>query len=177
MKINIGSTNPSKIEALKEIIKDYPFLLGANISSIKVNSEVSDQPMGIKEITTGATNRAKNAFNNCDFSIGLEGGLIEVPNTKTGYMNVCACSIYDGKEQHLGLSCAFEIPKKVIKLVKEKKLNVSDAVYQSKISENKNIGYAEGIIGILTKGRITRKDYTKQSIQMALIQLENKELY
>ncbi|MBW6461687.1 MAG: DUF84 family protein [DPANN group archaeon] len=33
------------------------------------------------------------------------------------------------------------------------------------------------MIGILTKGRIKRKDYTKHAINIALIQLDNKELY
>jgi non-canonical (house-cleaning) NTP pyrophosphatase len=35
------------------------------------------------------------------------------------------------------------------------------------------LGSAEGIIGVLTKGRLTRKEYVKQAITMALINLEN----
>lgn len=34
-----------------------------------------------------------------------------------------------------------------------------------------------GIVGFLTNKRITREDYTKYSIIMALIQLEKAELY
>lgn len=33
------------------------------------------------------------------------------------------------------------------------------------------------MVGTLTKGRITRIDYTFQAVQMALIHLENPEYY
>ncbi len=177
MKINIGTTNPSKVDAVKEIISDYPSLKKAQISTIDVPSGVSKQPKGLKEITTGAINRAKSSFKDCDYSFGIESGLMEVPNTKTGFMDICLCCIYDGKETHLGTSCAFELPLEMIKKVKEENLDLSEATYKLGLSKSKNIGAAERIIGILTKNRVSRKEYTKQSIQMALIQIENKELY
>jgi non-canonical (house-cleaning) NTP pyrophosphatase len=39
------------------------------------------------------------------------------------------------------------------------------------------VGSAEGAVGLLTKGRITRLDYIKQSIVMAMIHLENAKFY
>ena len=45
------------------------------------------------------------------------------------------------------------------------------------ITKKRKIGSGEGLIGILTKGRVSRKDYTKQAIRMAMVQIENPELY
>ena len=92
-------------------------------------------------------------------------------------MDFCACSIYDGKEHSIGLSCAFEFPKKVTEMIYEQGITANDAFYNIGLTTNKKIGSADGAIGILTKGRVTRKDYTKQAVQMALIHLENKNLY
>ena len=98
LKIKIGSQNKVKIGAVTEILRDYPHLAHAALESVDASSEVSDQPKSLDETIQGATNRARNAFRDCDYSIGLESGLMLVPNTKTGYMDVCVCAIYDGKE-------------------------------------------------------------------------------
>lgn len=177
MRINIASQNPNKIAAVKEIIKDYPLLASAKIVARKPKSEVADQPKSLEETVNGAINRAKNDFVDCDYSIGLESGLMKVPKTKTGYMDVCACAIYDGKQFHLGLSSAFEYPIKVTKAVLKKGLDINQAFFKTGLTKNPKVGSAEGVIGFLTKGRLPRKDYNKQALTMALIHLENKELY
>ncbi|MCK5594190.1 MAG: DUF84 family protein, partial [Candidatus Aenigmarchaeota archaeon] len=65
MRLNIGSKNIVKIEALKETIKDYDFLSDTEIIPKEVNSDVSDQPMTIDETVDGAINRAKASYSNC----------------------------------------------------------------------------------------------------------------
>lgn len=177
MFINVGTKNPAKIEAVQEIIKDYDFLKDATVVGVEVESGISEQPFTLEETIQGAMNRAKNAFNNCDYSFGLESGIFPVPQTKTGYMDVGVCAIYDGREFHLGLSSCFEYPKKITELVLKDGLNISDASRQTGLTEHEYVGYAEGTIGILTKGRLDRKGYTKQAIATALIHLENPELY
>ncbi len=174
MKINIASKNPVKIQAVKEVIQDYNFLSKAKINLLEVYSEVSNQPKSLEETIKGSINRAKNSFKNCDYSIGIESGLMRVPYTKTKRMNFCACAIYDGKENYLGLSSAFELPKKVVEKMKKENIELNEAVYRCGLSKSQKIGSSQGIIGILTKGRVTRKDYTKQAIYFALIHLENK---
>ena len=177
MKINIGSKNRAKIEALSEILKEYPDFLKAEIISKDVNSDVSDQPKSLQETVDGAMKRAKNCFVDCDLSVGLESGLMAVPETKTGYMDTTACAIYDGKDFHLGLSSCFEYPPKVVKHILENNKNISEAFVDLGLTKNNNLGSANGAIGILTKNRLDRKEYTKQAIRTALIHLENKELY
>jgi len=177
MKIKVGSKNQVKINAVKELIDDYEILKNAEVEGVDIDSGVSDQPKGLDETIQGAKNRAQGAFQNCDLAVGLESGIFPVSGTKTGYMDTTVCAIYDGKEFHLGLSSCFEYPVEVTKLVLEKGIEIDEAVYEAGITDNKVIGKAEGMIGYLTKGRVKRVDYTKQAVQMALIHLENRELY
>jgi inosine/xanthosine triphosphatase len=177
MKVNVGSRNNVKVSAVSETLLKYPMFKGCIINGVKTDSGVSKEPKSIEETFRGAINRAKNAFIDCDYSIGLESGLMKVPFTKTGYMDFCACCIFDGKKTHLGMSSAFEFPIKVTKLVFDENLDINESFFKNNLTKNKEIGSAEGAIGYLTKGRIKRIDYTKQSIQMALIHLENPGLY
>ena len=113
MIINIGSKNLIKVEAVQEILKNYSHLKMAEIIATESESGVNNQPKSLEETIKGAMNRAKNSFNNCTYSFGIESGLMTVPHTKTGYMDVCVCAIFDGKEYYLGLSSAWEPPKKI----------------------------------------------------------------
>jgi len=177
MIINVASQNQVKVDAVKELIKAYDFISQAEVRGLEVSSEVSEQPKSLEETISGAINRARAVFSRCSYSFGIEGGLMQVPQTKTGNMNICACAIYDGENYHLGLSCAFEFPPVVTRMIYREGIDANEAFFKSGLTENRRIGSSEGIIGMLTRGRMTRKDYTKQAIQMALIHLENSDLY
>jgi inosine/xanthosine triphosphatase len=177
MKIVIGSANKVKVNAVKELAPGYELLAHAEIVSVDAPSNVSDQPKSIGETVEGAMNRARGAFPGHDLSFGIESGLIEVPHTKTGLMDVCVCAIFDGTEYHIGLSSAFECPPKVIEFVRGEGLDLNQAFFKAGLTEDPKIGSAEGAVGLLTKGRVTRMDYTKQAIAMAMIHLENAEAY
>lgn len=172
MKIIIGSKNQIKVDAVKEILQDYPHLKDAIISAMEVPSGVKDQPKSLEETVQGAMNRAKGAWRDCDYSLGLESGLMAVPNTKTGFMDVCVCAIFDGNEYHLGLSSAWEAPKQVMNYMLTEGLDMNQAAVKAGLTKNLKVGLAEGLVGIMTKGRLTRKEYTKESIRTALIHLE-----
>ena len=178
MKINVGSQNPAKVEAIREILKEYAMFVEAEVNPVNASSDVSEQPKSLDETIKGAINRAKSAFaQGADLGIGIESGLMAVPYTKTGYMDLCACAIYDGRQVHLGLSSAFEFPKEVTRIILEQEVDANEAAYRAGLTKEQKIGSSEGIIGIVTKGRVTRKEYTKQAIRMALIHLENPEIY
>ncbi len=177
MKIAIGSTNEIKVGALKELAPQYEILAQAEVVFVSVPSNVSEQPKSIGETVEGAKNRAFGAFPGYALSFGIESGLIEVPHTKTGMMDVCVCAIFDGTEYHIGLSPAFECPPKVMGFVRNEGMDLNQAFFRAGITENPKLGNAEGAVGLLTKGRITRMDYTKQAIIMAMIHLENSEFY
>lgn len=177
MKINVASKNPIKIKAVEELIKQYSFIGESVVEGIDTESGVSNQPKTIEETIRGAINRAKNAFTDCDLSFGIESGIFDVPYTKAGVMDICACVIYDGVTTHIGLSSAFEPPKKITDLMKEKNIEMSDACLEMGITKNPKVGNSEGLIGILTNGRMNRLEYTKQAVMTALIHLEYAHLY
>lgn len=175
MRIVVGSTNPSKVDAVKESILDYPYLAKAEVVGVKADTGVAEQPKTLDETITGAINRAKKAFQNCDYSIGIESGLMVVPQAKSGYMDLCVAAIYDGDEIHLGFSSAWEFPDPTIMhMILHEGHNMSDAINIAGLTTNPDIGMAEGAIGILTKGRLTRKAYHKQALLTALIHLDNE---
>lgn len=177
MRIGVGSTNPVKVQAVRELASEYDLLREADIISFDVASQVSDQPKSIEETVRGAKNRAKAAFEGCDLGFGLESGLIEVPGTKTGMLDCGVCAIYNGEDFAIGISSAFECPPKVMKLVRDKGYDLNQAFLKAGLTENPKIGSGEGAVGLLTRGRVTRLIYTKQSIVMAMIHLENAKLY
>ena len=103
---------------------------------------------------------------------------MEVPYSKTGFMEIGACAIYDGKGFYLGLSPAFEWPKEVTKLILDNKADASQAFKQLDLTHHEKLGAVKGgIIGYLTEVRLTREDFTKYSIIMALIHLDKPELF
>lgn len=177
MKIHIGTKSPVKIEAITDAISGYDIFTNVQVESFKADSGVSDQPMTLEETIKGAKNRAKNVFEGSDHSFGIESGLMAIPESKTGYMNVSVCAIYDGKEYHLGLASCFEFPSEVTRLAVEEGLEISDAFIKAGLTKHKKIGYAEGGIGFMTKGRLCSAEYYKQAVVTALIHLENKEQF
>jgi len=173
MLIKVGSKNQAKVSAVAELLREYPHLSHADVAGVASSSDISDQPLSLEETVRGAMNRARNCFLECNYSVGIESGLMTVPGSKSGYMDVCVAAIYDGKEFHLGLSSAWEFPDtKVMDLIVKGGLDMSQAINKAGMTNNAKIGAAEGAIGILTKGRIDRKEYTKQALRVALIHLE-----
>lgn len=180
MKIAVGTLNKGKVEAVAKACEEYPLLNGAEVCGVDVDSGVASQPIGLEEIMKGAKNRAKGARESGgEFSlgIGLESGIFLVPHTKSEYMDTTACAIYDGKEFHLGMSSCFEYPPKMIEKVLKDKKSISEAAVEMKFAEEESFREGLGMIGVLTKARINRMDYSYQAVQMALIHLENSEHY
>ncbi len=168
MIINIGSRNPIKLKAVQDVFLSNIRFENTIFNAVDVTSGVSEQPVGLSEIIMGARNRALNAFYECAFGVGLESGLIPVPETPGGYMNLTACVIHDGRDTHTGLGPAFELPDAVTRLVVEEKLDLSSAVKKAGLTDHPYIGYSEGLIGIMTRGRVTRLSYSKPAVSMAL---------
>lgn len=174
MRINVGSTNPVKIESVREafgLFYDNLIIRGGN-----VESKVENQPKNLDTIVTGALNRAKACFNNCDYSVGIESGIFPVSQAPTGYINTSCSIIYDGnKIAGIGLSSGFEYPKFVIDEIFEKKKEVGK-IFDEKF-ETLNINKKGGAISILSKGKLHREKFHTIGTIMALLPIINKELY
>lgn len=174
MKIIVGSANNGKIVSVRECIQEYDFLRNAVVEGVDVSSGVSSHPKSLEKMAEGAMNRAVGAFRNagvCEYSVGLESGLMPVPYTRSGFLDFCFCVWYNGMAPFVGMSSGFEYPLGITNLILDG-VEASDAARRTGLTDHPKIGTAEGIIGIMTKGRITRNDYTKQSIMMALTGLE-----
>jgi inosine/xanthosine triphosphatase len=175
MIIRVGTKNPAKVAAFRELMAEYAFLTDAALEPVDVHSGVSDQPKTLEETILGARNRAHRAYvagRSADLGVGIESGLFPVPYSQTGHMDLCACAIFDGVRYHLGLSSAFECPPEVTRLMLEEGLDMNQAFGRCGLTDKPKLGNEEGAVGILTKGRVDRKAYTKQAIVMALIHLE-----
>ncbi len=168
-RIRVGSLNTNKIDAVREVFTAY------EVTGFACKSGVREQPRDLDEIIRGAIFRARSIFGDCNYSVGIEDGISQVPGAKSGYMNFCACAIFDGERIFLGLGPAFEYPLECTRRVVEEGITISEAFIP--LTDKPDIGYEEGIIGWLTRGRISRKDYTKHAVEMAKIQIDNQGLY
>lgn len=176
MKIHIGTENPSKIGALTEVLQEYHLIADSEVMGFAVHSGVIDQPLTLDQTMLGAENRAKACYTpNCLFSVGIESGFLEAPRARGGLMEVTVCAIYDGHNLHHGFSSSFNCPERIMKHILDGK-DLNDAAYLAGYTTNPEIGKSEGIVGVLTKGRVTRKEYTMQALRMALIHVENQTL-
>lgn len=172
MKIYVGSQNPAKVEAVREALADHPSLANCEVIGFDAASGVSEQPKSLDETIRGAMNRAEAAWQEGGIAFGLESGLMEVPHTRTGHMDICVCAIYDGEGHVHGISSAWECPPEITKMMLEDGLTMNDAFYKSGLTDDPKIGSSIGAIGLLTEGRVDRKAYTKQAIHMAMIHLK-----
>ena len=173
MEIAVGSKNPVKIKAVKNILeKIYEKV---NVIGVNVDSQVSHQPFGKKETITGAINRAKNAYSNdIDLSIGIESGLMETPYTITGYIDLQWCAVFDGERITLGVSSGFEYPPIIINEVLKGK-EVGDVM--DKITGIDNLGQKQGAVSYLSKEMLNRTENTEQCVLTAMIPRMNEKIY
>lgn len=178
MLVIVGSKNPIKIKAVKNVLKPF-FGKKLKVKGIKVDLDLPNQPIGIEETIKGAIKRAKFALDfekNVDYGIGIEAGLIKVPYTISGYMDQQITAILDKNLcLTLGASSMFELPKTIIEKIVKKGVEMEKAIEE--LTGIKNIGEKQGAIGYFSYGKINRLKLTEQSILMAFIPRMNKHAY
>lgn len=176
MIIKVGSQNPTKIASVKNLLTNHELFENAMVEGVSVEVEEFGHPKTLEETIIGAKQRAELAFGDCLYSIGLESGMFEAPETKSGYLETTACVIYDGSRFHLGLSPSFEWPAEVVKLILQG-LDGSQAFKQVGLTDDQKVGTQNGAIHVLTHGKIDRVKLNELALAMALIHLENPEHY
>jgi inosine/xanthosine triphosphatase len=189
----VGSLNQCKLEAVRNVVRTYPRLAREqDVQGVSVPSGVSEQPLTLEETTRGARSRAQAAFaayyssdaaccsSNATCSrpslvaLGIESGLFAMEGT---YFDVCVVSAYDGREHHLGLSCAFQIPPRILSNVLDHGMDLSQASNAAGITKDPKLGEHQGLIGILSHGRLSRLAYTETAVHTALLWAENARWY
>lgn len=175
MKVIVASTNPGKLEganvAFSEYFKEF------EIEGIKVSSDVSEEPVN-DEIYQGASNRVKNVRKiakekgkEADFYVAVESGI----TNKLGEWTILNIAVIEDKEgfKSWGVSAGFPVPKKYV----EEIINTDLGKVMDKIFDETELRAGKGGINLLTKGKITRIDQTKQAFIMALTQFINGEIW
>lgn len=160
VRVVVCSKNPVKISAVKEAFQGY--FESIEINSVKVDSFA--QPFD-KQIVEGARARARTGLkDNSDFAVGLEGGILEIYGVP--YLTAF-CSVINNKgEEHGGWGPLIELPNTILNKIKKEGKELGDVM--DEIHNRKNVKQQEGTMGILTKGRISRKDALKQAVILAI---------
>lgn len=176
MKVAVGTSNPVKIAAVRDVLNRI--YGNVAITSLDVKSGVPTQPIDLNQTLNGAINRAKEALkdSDADLGVGIEAGLVKIPFTITGFFDYQFCAIIDRQQWiTLGSGSGFEYPPVIIEGVIKKNLEIGEAM--ENLTGIKDIGKHKGGVGHLTQGILLRKELTEQSILMAMIPRINRELY
>jgi len=159
--IAVGSLNPVKIEAVRNVMER---IYGSvRIFAVDSKSGVPEQPFE-DETVQGAINRAKGAIGDHSMAVGIEAGVFE---RYDGLYDVQHCAVIDSDGKiTIGMGSGFRYPDKVAELVRNGK-TVGEAMKE--IYSGKDIGREQGAIGILSKGLLDRRELTEQSVLNAML--------
>ncbi len=173
VRIAVGSTNPVKIAAARNVVKRI-YGNGFEVIPVKVESGVSHTPIGEEEIVRGAKNRAVRALEavEADLGIGMEGGIARKFGRwfLTGW---CAAVDRDGYF-YLGSSVYMQLPSIVVeRVLRGEELGpvIDD------ITGMRDTKKTIGAIGILTKSLLTRQMAWEAALTYALVGKISPEFY
>jgi len=167
MKAVVGSKNPVKIAASREVLRRI-YGDDIHVAGLAVPSGVSVQPWGDEETLRGALNRAKAALqeNGAALGVGLEGGLVEVQ----GRIFTCAwCAVArsDGATGVAG-GANLLLPATVADAVRR---GAELGPTMDAVTGLANTKQHLGAIGILTQGYLDRQSAYEHILTLALARL------
>lgn len=157
MKIIVGSTNPTKVNAVKDAFPQD------EIMGLEVDSLVSPQPFSDKETMQGAINRAKQCaeYEPGVVGIGLEGGVMYVE----GQLFLCnwGALVTKSGKTYIASGARILLPKEIeVGLTNGVELGIIMDRYAKKSGVSKK----EGAIGIFTKDLLTRQEMFSQVVTL-----------
>lgn len=177
-KIIVTSTNPSKIEAVRNgFSKLFPDVTIV-CTGISVPSGVQEQPMTSEETLFGAAQRitaARKTLPNADFYFGIEGGVHEGPLGLHAF-NWVVVETAD-KSVSQAQSAQWILPLRLADGIRSG-MKMSEAVQKLSINEQDIITTKQrGLIGLATDGVLDRLTWCEQAVIIALIPLKNPKWY
>lgn len=138
MIVQVGSTSRVKLRAVRRAFS--MFFPRVRVVAASVSSGVSEKPSSMAELVRGARNRALQARGG-DYAVGIEAGFFRLAGRP--HLLTMAC-VSDGRRSCLGGSPFFEF---------DPSWTAADAT---------------GIVGTLTRRRVTREEVTRWAVVMAL---------
>ena len=154
MIVRVGTANPMKIAATRKAFAK--FFKSAKVVGVEVPSPVSAQPISFGEIVRGARGRARQAFADCDYAVGIEAGTFKVGAVWPRPFQITMACVFDGTREALGSGPFFELPAAMLKKV---------------------VQADTGSVAVVTKGKVNRESVTRDAIIMALAPFVTAELY
>ena len=180
--IRVGTLNAPKIEAVRLAVQ--PYASEVRVSGEAVESGVPEQPVGYGEIIRGARERARQAYGAgpCALGVGIEDGLVELPEAGAEVFNVGAAIVTDGRREGLGFSALFAYPPACTEPALGDRAPIGeifDALWQRERQESapEPSGRSVGNIGRLTGGVLPRSEYGRHAVTCALIRFLHPDIY
>jgi len=173
VRVAVGTKNPIKITAVREVFDDLFKDEKTEVLGILVDSAVPIQPFG-EEVITGAVNRALKSLKsgNADYGIGIEGGVFPLGNK---WYNLGFVAIVDKKGTiGTGTSGWFECPEPILRKLKS---GEELGTVMDRLTGRRGTKREEGAVGIFTRKKVTRKEFYKHGLYMALIPFLNDRLW
>jgi len=172
--VAIGSRNPAKTKGVRSVFPG--FFPGCTFAEVATSSVVRAQPIGMRQVLSGARRRAKFALAECsaDFGVGIEAGILSIAPHQ--HINLQIAVIVD-VEGHsgTGFSCGFLIPDRFVERLRKGEGELDR--YSHELTGAERISEEEGIVYHATKGRVSRLQMTEQCVSMALIPWLNRRVY
>ncbi|HEY3419112.1 MAG TPA: inosine/xanthosine triphosphatase [Methanomassiliicoccales archaeon] len=167
--VHVGSVNPVKMEAVRNIFSH--FFPELEIEGSVTHTSVPDEPWE-DDVKRGAKERAWQVMQNADIGVGIEAGLFR---REDGIYDVQYCAILDKMGRYtFGTGPGFRYPS-MIESELLKGLTVGDVFAEKIVGES--IGRKGGAIGFLTNGVMKRQELTESAVLAAMVPRIKKELY
>lgn len=162
----VGSLNPVKTACVEDAAR--MFWPEARILSVQTGSGVAAQPVSEAETAAGARHRALGALaavGEAAFGVGIEGGVVDSAEGMWAFAWVCAAA-RDGRMGE-GQTGRFLLPEGVARLIRERGLELGQAC--DAYFERMNAKQREGAIGLLSGGKVDRRELYRQGVVFALL--------
>jgi inosine/xanthosine triphosphatase len=154
MHIGIGSTNPAKIKAVRQVIEGREGL-NAEVAPLNLSSGVPSQPFSDKETKEGAINRARACISEgkVQIGIGLEGGVID--SAEGMYLCNWGALATGNGELFVASGAKFPLPEYIAREVRNGR-ELGDVM--GEFTQNMDVRKKEGAVGIFTAGYVSRDE-------------------
>ena len=176
MHVVVGSTNEGKVDACR---RAFRLAFGeVEVRAVEVPSGVAAQPVG-DECFEGARNRAEGAREAArrlalpgDYFAGIEGGMLELYGRSFGFS--VACVIDGSGRTRYGTSPLYPMPPGFAEHVRAG-TELGDVVTQA--TGDPRFAERRGLIGLLTRGLLTREKAHEYGVLAALAPHLSAERY
>ncbi len=187
----VGSLNPVKVRAVGRGLDGRPDLSWWSREALVAcgaKSKMNEQPTSLEETVEGARNRARwcrqmrqgllpedleKSSDELDLFVGIESGTLQLGDDT---LDLCVAWLEVDGHHSVATSSSFCLPPAVAGLLSPAKVaagyNLDHACRDAGLTKSNRLGGNIGLVGLLSKGVLTREDYTFEAFRNALFTLD-----